>query len=315
MNLLDVYDEERICEYRGEVYSVRDNGAVMRHARDGEKTRKLDNSWTFGIVDKQHGYMRFSSEAVHRIVATAFHGPAPSEQHIVDHQDTNRQNNRPENLRWVTKIENILINEITCKKLEMSCGCSIEQILADISILQNKRLSTDIAWMKTVSQEEAAESLKSWKQWARDAAEQKTVRMREGRREREEKRSFLPRHNYGNSPSAMQYPLEPKAAEASLEDYYNELKLKHTLAYKNHYGEISSYRITDFYLNRETNVLTVATELEDGLKKYYLTYITIEDNHFSYEARSFFSPEGQKKYMTIARGEKWTGGEVIDDYC
>ena len=28
-DLIDIFDEERICEYRGEVYSVRDNGAVM----------------------------------------------------------------------------------------------------------------------------------------------------------------------------------------------------------------------------------------------------------------------------------------------
>ena len=38
-------------------------------------------------------------------------------------------------------------------------------------------------------------------------------------------------------------------------------------------------------------------------------------NRFLYEPRSFFAYDGLEKYMTIAKGEKWTGGEVFDDYC
>ena len=100
------YTEERECDYKGEHYSVRDNGAIMRHYK-GRK-RPSDNIWTFGRKDDSTGYMIFSGERVHRIVATAFHGEAPSEQHVVDHIDTNRCNNRPENLRWLTKLENII---------------------------------------------------------------------------------------------------------------------------------------------------------------------------------------------------------------
>jgi len=33
---------------------------------------------------------------------TAFHGAPPTNDHFVDHIDTNKQNNRPANLRWVT---------------------------------------------------------------------------------------------------------------------------------------------------------------------------------------------------------------------
>ena len=42
--------------------------------------------------------MDIGTEVVHRIVATAFHGEQPSVKHIVDHIDTNRRNNRVENL-------------------------------------------------------------------------------------------------------------------------------------------------------------------------------------------------------------------------
>ncbi|WP_294143305.1 HNH endonuclease signature motif containing protein [uncultured Sanguibacteroides sp.] len=33
--------------------------------------------------------------------------------YVVDHIDTNRQNNRIENLRWLTKLENVLLNPIS----------------------------------------------------------------------------------------------------------------------------------------------------------------------------------------------------------
>ena len=51
---------------------------------------------------------KIGAVVVHRIVATAFHGEQPSEKHIVDHIDTNRRNNRAENLRWITRLDNLL---------------------------------------------------------------------------------------------------------------------------------------------------------------------------------------------------------------
>lgn len=69
--------------------------------------------------------MEIASVRVHIIVATAFHGPKPTKEHVVDHIDTNRRNNRPDNLRWVTRLENALDNPITRKRIIMRCG-SIE---------------------------------------------------------------------------------------------------------------------------------------------------------------------------------------------
>ena len=82
---IDDYNEVKDCIYKDEHYSVRDNGAVMRHQREGMPKRKLDDLWTFGNSNKYTGYMDFANERVHRIVATAFHGEAPSERHVVDH--------------------------------------------------------------------------------------------------------------------------------------------------------------------------------------------------------------------------------------
>ncbi|MBP3764705.1 MAG: HNH endonuclease, partial [Bacteroidaceae bacterium] len=109
--MIDQYNETRECDYKGEHYSVRDNGAVMRHARVGKRIRKYDNLWTLGNPNKHNGYLLLVDNPIHRIVATAFHGNCPGKNYVVDHIDTNRRNNRPENLRWVTRLENILNNE------------------------------------------------------------------------------------------------------------------------------------------------------------------------------------------------------------
>lgn len=126
MKMVDINDfsQEVSCEYCGENYLIRDNGAIMRLQRPSNPLRKKDNIWTFGNTINK-GYLLFCGLPVHRIVCTAFHGDAPSDQHVVDHIDTNRQNNRPENLRWLTKLENILNNDITRSRVEFVCG-SIE---------------------------------------------------------------------------------------------------------------------------------------------------------------------------------------------
>ena len=154
---ISTFDEEQECDYKGEHYSVRDNGAIMRHTK-GRK-RPNDNTWTFGRKDPASGYMRFCNEAVHRIVATAFHGKEPSPQHVVDHIDTNHCNNRPSNLRWVTKLENILLNETTRAKVIHICG-SIEAFLANPQLLfEHESEDPNFKWMRAVSKEEAANTL------------------------------------------------------------------------------------------------------------------------------------------------------------
>lgn len=42
---IDDYIEIKECVYKDEHYSVRDNGAIMRHARDGMRKRKLDEKY------------------------------------------------------------------------------------------------------------------------------------------------------------------------------------------------------------------------------------------------------------------------------
>ena len=87
----EYFNKVKDCDYKGEHYSVRDNGAIMRHPKSN-RARPKDNLWTFGSPNDK-GYCVFCGEVVHRIVAFAFLGEPENNQLVVDHIDTNRQNN------------------------------------------------------------------------------------------------------------------------------------------------------------------------------------------------------------------------------
>lgn len=159
------FTQEKVCTYKGEQYAVRDNGAILRLPKNADKPRPKDNQWTFGNINDRNGYMEFINERVHRIVAFAFLGEPPTTQHIIDHIDTNRQNNRPNNLRWVTKLENALNNPITRKKIILLCG-SIENFLANPAMIRESELEPEIRWMRTVTPQEAKISKERLLAWA-----------------------------------------------------------------------------------------------------------------------------------------------------
>lgn len=156
---------ETDCFYKEERYSVRDNGSLFRYQR-GSRFRPLDNQWLFGKLNEKSGYLEIASVPVHRIVASAYHGMAPTREHVVDHIDTNRQNNRPTNLRWVTRLENILLNPITSKRIAFICG-SVEAFLADPKKFQDMFHDPNYHWMCAVSAEEAKTSLERLQSWAK----------------------------------------------------------------------------------------------------------------------------------------------------
>lgn len=162
----DDYVEEKVCEYKGRIYSVRDNGAVCRHQKEGSRPAPLDNVWTFGKKDSSNGYMMIAGLRVHQIVATAFHGIPESPNLVVDHIDNNKCNNRPSNLHWVTRLENALNNPITRAKIEMVC--SIEEFIQNPSILRgHEQKHSHFNWMRAVTPEEAKASYEKWLQWAK----------------------------------------------------------------------------------------------------------------------------------------------------
>lgn len=176
--MINDYKEIKECVYKDEHYSVRDNGEIFRHKREGCKVRIDDEKWTFGMKNSKTGYMMLGQHRVHIIVATAFLGARDSKVYVVDHKDTNRCNNRVENLRWFTKLENALNNEITRNKIIYICG-SIEAFIENPNILReklNQVKEPSLEWMRTVTTEEAAAAYENLKQyWAEQAKNPKPL--------------------------------------------------------------------------------------------------------------------------------------------
>lgn len=74
-------------------------------------------------------------------------------------------NNHPESLRWITRLENILLNPITLKRVLEAYG-SVEEFFVDPMQPKHKSLSNKYDWMRTVSVSEAADRKLKLENWA-----------------------------------------------------------------------------------------------------------------------------------------------------
>lgn len=352
-SLIDLYSEVKECDYKGEHYSVRDNGAVMRHPKNANRLRPLDNLWTFGKKNESNGYMFIGGVRVHQIVATAFYGIPDDKNMVVDHKDTNRCNNRPENLHWITKLENVLNNPITRAKIELFCG-SVENFIKDPSILNlYEDENPNFRWMRSVTPEEAKISYDRWISWAKSPI--KNI-VKEKRNIDDWLYHKSVKNEIGNwiedsevNDSNMGKRKVENWEYNTKEDYYSNLKNSLTNnALQMNWNIPSKFPMTpisisdtpledymknlkvgeifcenDLYqsivykyaLNKDKSALIVLTQ-SDGIKKYALARVICKDNKFIHCSEgTFFHEDGGLKYFTLAVGEKWEGGEVFDDFC
>lgn len=347
------FTEEKVCEYKGRRYYVRDNGAVYRQCKDDGIKRKWDEEWTFGIFDPNTGYMLIGQERVHRIVCAAYHGDPIGDRNVADHIDTNRCNNRPDNLRWVTKLENTLNNPITRAKIELICG-SVEAFLNNPSLLYgHESKNPKFTWMRAVTKEEAQRSLARWQEWAAKPKEERKPKG-EGVGEwiYDEDKHSRPTNNRPYYVGPYNSWEEHKAAvdEMNRQYYEEQYGLKDSLTqgarqlkwktptvflmcptgvpeislelYEQNMviGEIfcrncygESY-LKDVDFNPEKDALIALTYQPGGVKEWYLIKIRMDDGYYVHETiGSFFEEIGGRKYFTIYTGGDWTGGEVLDD--
>jgi hypothetical protein len=267
--------------------------------------------------------MAISSHKVHRIVAIAFHGEQPSKSHVVDHIDTNRRNNRPENLRWVTRLENILLNPITAKRVEYLYG-SIEEFLADPRNPKNGTLTADFEWMRTVTSAEAEYSRERMLAWA--ASDRPSGNGSLGDwifgRGAAPKEEPPPELVASTTPGAVQrnwqvpaaFPLCPDVNdEAPLSTYFARLK-KGAIANISPWGET---KVGEAAMSKDGQAVFVLGEHSEGsIKPWSLAQITFEDGQFVHEScGTFFTRDGAEKEFTLAQGLPWEGGDTFDDYC
>lgn len=323
-SLLETYSGIHECHYKNEYYSVRDNGAVLRHTPINKRIRPKDNNWTFGKLNTKTGYLEIASVRIHRIVATAFHGEPPTKEHVVDHIDTNKQNNRPDNLRWVTRLENILLNPITARRIEIACG-SVEAFLADPSKFRDKFSDPNYEWMCAVSREEAQASKERLLAWAESDKPLQGGSLGKWIYNRENVQNISqPNYIMSKTPNAAQriifnfedkpneYPSTPQKFEGDPLTEYNERLTKGATFFRNHNGEYmvvksgfskdrqSLYVLTKaayVYQKRDDEewmpvpIVELSERISDKDLPHSLTEVTYEDGVFVHEkVESGFHP-------------------------
>lgn len=332
---------EKECLYKNEHYSVRDNGAVFRHSQVNKRKRSADNQWTFGKLNIKTGYLEIGSVRVHRIVATAFHGKQPSKEHIVDHIDTNRQNNRPENLRWITRLENVLLNPITAKRIALVCG-SVEEFLANPSIFRDKFPEPNLSWMCSVSIEDAQISknrllawaendkiptghpLSDWVYKRKNTPDEVGGKGQMGKETQQFKLnnpneiitdSLTPNAVQNNWKTPAEFPCCPKdISNNPIVDY--SLNLKQGVIFSQ--NQYSKSIIDIFALSTDKNTLWIICKNDDAdaIKPYLLAEVLFENGLFIHRnLGSFFDRVGAERLFVIKQGLEWCGGQTFDEFC
>lgn len=332
------YREEKSCVYKDEEYLVRDNGSVLRKARPSQRARKLDNEWTFGKMNSKTGYLEIASVRVHRIVALAFHGEPPTKEHIVDHIDTNRQNNRPNNLRWITRLENVVLNEATRKRIEYRTGVSIYEFLENPSKYRDAFDTPDFSWMRRVTEQEAKACLENVRCWNNSKStvsrsdgklgewiyRHRSVSSRENPTENITSQSFICDRNTDviDSLSSLAKQRNWKTPTAfvccptkidgdPILCYLKNLTEK-AIFTENQYGQsmVIKFAVID------NNAIIMITTIPSSVKPLGLVKVTFENGYYLHTSLgSFFTEKGAEKQFTLAQGLEWTGGDSIDDYC
>ena len=99
-NLGNVRSKDRI------VYQLHKDGGQARHIYKGKmlKPQLQRNGYLAIDLHKAGSFIRFF---VHRLVASSF-VENPDGKPIINHKDSNRTNNRFDNLEWVTQSENVI---------------------------------------------------------------------------------------------------------------------------------------------------------------------------------------------------------------
>jgi len=285
------FQREVDCIYDGEEYSVRDNGAVCRHRRENKRKRPLDDVWTYGKFTTRDGYRKICSTQVHRIVVTAFHSVQPSPGHVVDHIDTNRLNNKPENLRWFTRLENILDNPKTLRRIESKWG-SLEGLFNDPNPSEKADPIANHSWMIQARMEETFE-------------EESTIY------------SLTPLAIQRDWRTPSEFPMCPDCiSDNPLHDYVSRLECG-TVFSRNKYGK-SVVDIAE--LNTDGECLSVICMIDGGVKNYAVAKVTFEKDKFIHSSVStYFTHDGATKSHCALIGKTWAEPEgyegCIDDYC
>lgn len=293
-SLIEQFGIERKIKYKDESYLVRDNGAIFRQSKPRKPLRPLDNTWTFGRKNPSVGYMHIAGVPVHRIVCSAFYKATDPDSLVVDHIDTNRSNNRIENLRWVTRLENILLNPISARRIELAYG-SIEEFFSNPKKIKASSKFQDISWMRTVSLEEAQKAKLKLTEWSNSGQVPSggalgewlygTVEKGDNEPEVSEFESLSKLAIQVNWRVPSEFPCCPSGnfennAEA-IEKYAENISFGGVFAKNIHFTSL----ITTKYISLNDQSLVVVTNLPDNpVKSWGVAHVTFYNGYFYHKS-------------------------------
>lgn len=325
--LIQTFSAETKVAYKEENYLVRDNGSVFRKNIPRHKARPLDNTWTFGRQSPSAGYMHIAGVPIHRIICTAFHGTPENDQHVVDHIDTNRANNRPENLRWVTKLENLILNPITMRRIEIVYG-SLEAFFADPSKVLTTDSTANFDWMRTVSKEQADKAKQRLLDWSESGKVPSGGALGEwlyGTRERGDDEPE-PREFESLTPTAIQvdwrvpteFPCCPltldEGEEIAYKTYAAALKFGVVFA-KN---DFSSSLVLDAKY-AEAGIAVLTKFQDHSVKDWAVAHVSFSNGHLYHKSLgTFFELQGALKYFCKVTGDAFDDeafSDLFDDFA
>ena len=337
---VDDYKEERSCTYKNEEYLVRDNGAILRKSRPNQRKRKDDDKWLFGKIDFETKYLFIGQHRVHIIVAIAFLGDPPTNEHVVDHIDTNRQNNRPENLRWLTRFENVVINKATREKIEYRIGTDISDFLKDPAKYRHLLEGSNFDWMRRVTEDEAKACLERFESLNKKPSSVNAIKSKLDEWVYKKKHIDLSRaveiqphcvvdHDKSNRKAEISESLSPLAVQENWKTptdfvccpaeiatnpmkHYMDRIVEGGVFFVNRYGSSSAEKS----MLTGDNKILVMTFDQKQIKPFGLLEIRYENGHYVHKSLgTFFTDIGAEKHYTIAQGLEWMGEDSIDDYC
>ena len=112
-----------------------------------------------------------------------------------------------------------------------------------------------------------------------------------------------------------EFPLCPKQiSDNPLNEYFLNIHKGDVFCKNSVYESI----VHLFELSEDNKTLAVVTSSDHvkGVSGFCLATITYEEGKFIHKNEgSYFHEDSAIKYMTLALGKEWTGGDVFDDYC
>lgn len=252
----------------------------------------------------------------------------------------------------MTKLENVLNNPITRSRIIKKCG-SIEAFLENPALLQDSTEDPNFAWMRTVSEEEAAKCKANLERWSKEDVvypKQSKIGLgdwifrdvsvvRQGDEIRQNLTQILKHKNsvaLNNEPNYWDEEtvsmLSKSLTSNAMQENWNtptEFPLcpSESMSLDAYYQSLEKGKvfcsnmngkgvIIEAAISDNKKAICVVTNNPNSLKKWFVTYIYVSDNKYIHRSGgSFFSKIGALKEITFFQGKEWTGEDCIDDYC